>query len=142
MRYKSAPWPAPPTLAAVLALVLTLSLGACGGNDEHDAEQTVRDFVEATNARDGDRLCGELLTQEYLEQATGATGDKAEDACKQQLDLVTGLKLRLVSIGRVTVDGDRAKVRAVIATGGQRTPRVFELAKEDGRWKLVGGSSG
>jgi hypothetical protein len=132
----------PAHVAAVTALVLVLTLGACGGNDGDDAEQAVRDFVEATNARDGDRLCGELLTQEYLEQATGATGDKAEEACKQQLDLVTGLKLKLVSVGRVEVDDDRAKVRAVIATGGQRAPRVFTLAKEDGRWKLVGGSSG
>ena len=125
-----------------LVLALSLALGACGGgDDEEDVPQVVRDFVEATNERDGDTLCGELLTQEYLEQATGATGDKAEDACKQQLDLVTGLKLELLSIGRVTVDGDEATVRATIAAGGQRSPRVFRLAQEDGDWKLVGGTS-
>ena len=123
-------------------LVLCVALGACGGGDDtEDVRQVVRDFVEATNERDGDTLCEELLTQEYLEQATGATGDQAEDACKQQLDLVTGLKLDLLSIGRVTVDGDEATVRATIATGGQRSPRVFRLAKEDGDWKLLGGTS-
>ena len=126
-----------------LVLALSLALGACGGGDDtEEVREVVRDFVEATNERDGDTLCGELLTQEYLEQATGATGDKAEDACKQQLDLVTGLKLELLSVGRVTVDGDEATVRATIATGGQRSPRVFRLAKEDGDWKLVGGSAG
>ena len=31
-------------------------------------------------------------------------------------------------------------MRATIVTGGQRTRRRFELAKEDGDWKLVGGS--
>ena len=124
-------------------LVLLLLLGACGGGDDSaEVKQAVRDFVTATNARDGDELCDHLVTQDYLEKATGATGDKAKDACKQQLDLITGLKLHLVSVGEPKVDGDRAKVRAVIATGGQRTPRVFELAMEDGRWKLVGGSSG
>jgi predicted lipid-binding transport protein (Tim44 family) len=115
---------------------------ACGGGDDDagGARQTIEDFVEATNARDGDQLCGELLTQEYLEKYTGATGDGAEDACKQQLDLIRGLKLRLVSIDRVEVDGDEAVVRATIAAGGQRMQRRFELAKEDGEWKLNSGS--
>jgi hypothetical protein len=125
-------------VACVLALLL--ALGACGGDDGGDPQQVVRDFVEATNARDGDELCGELLSQEYLEKYTGATGDGAEEACEKQLDVITGLKLRLVSIGEVEVDGDTATVRATIATGGQRMRRRFELGKEDGSWKLVGGS--
>jgi len=124
-----------------LVLVLALALSACGGDDDpNDVQQAIRDFVQATNDRDGERLCGDLLSQEYMEKATGATGDKAEDACKQQLDLIKGLKLRLVSVGAAKVDGDKAVVRATIATGGQRSSRRFQLAKEDGGWKLVGGS--
>ena len=126
---------------ACVALLLTLALSACGGGDDSgDAKQAVRDFVQATNDRDGDRLCGDLLSQEYMEKATGASGDKAKDACKQQLSLIKGLKLRLVAVGDAQVDGDRATVRATIATGGQRQSRSFQLAKEDGSWKLVGGS--
>ena len=123
-------------------LVLVAVLGACGGggDDADGARQAVRDFVQATNARDGDRLCGELLTQEYMEKATGATGAKAEDACKQQLDLIKGLKLRLVSVGSARVDGETATVGATIVSAGQRMRRRFELAKEDGSWKLAGGS--
>ena len=128
-------------LAHALVLALAVALSACGGGDDaEDARQVVRDFVEATNARDGDALCGELLSQEYLEKYTGATGDRAEEACRKQLDVLTGLRLRLVSIGRVAVDGDAAVVRATITTGGQRSRRRFELGKEDGDWKLVGGS--
>ena len=126
---------------ACLALLLTLALSACGGGDDaDDAKQTVRDFVQATNERDGDRLCGDLLSQEYMEKATGASGDKAQDACKQQLSLIKGLKLRLVAVGGAEVDGDRATVRATIVTGGQRQSRSFQLAKESGSWKLAGGS--
>ncbi len=126
---------------ACVALLLTLALSACGGgDDDDDAKQAVRDFVQATNDRDGDRLCGDLLSQEYMEKATGASGDQAQDACKQQLSLIKGLKLRLVAIGDAQVDGDRATVRATIVTGGQRQSRSFQLAKEDGSWKLVGGS--
>ena len=126
---------------ACVALLLTLALSACGGGDgDDDAKQAVRDFVQATNDRDGDRLCGDLLSQEYMEKATGASGDQAQDACKQQLSLIKGLKLRLVAVGDARVDGDRATVRATIVTGGQRQSRSFQLAKEDGSWKLVGGS--
>ena len=122
-------------------LVLLLLLAACGGGDDKDEiKQAVRDFVTATNARDGDRLCDDLLTQDYLEKATGATGDQAKDACKQQLGLITGLRLRLVEVGDPKVDGDRATVRATIATGSQQAPRSFKLQKEDGDWKLASGS--
>jgi ketosteroid isomerase-like protein len=122
-------------------LAACLLLGACGGGDDGaEVKDTVRDFVKATNARDGDRLCNDLVTQDYLEKATGATGDQAGEACKQQLDLITGLKLRLISIGEPKVDGDSATVRATIAIGSQRTPRRFVLHKEDGNWKLASGS--
>ncbi len=126
---------------ACVALLLTVALSACGGGaDGDDAKQAVRDFVQATNDRDGDRLCGHLLAQDYMEKATGASGDQAQDACKQQLSLIKGLKLRLVAVGDARVDGDSATVRATIVTGGQRQSRSFQLAKEDGSWKLVGGS--
>jgi ketosteroid isomerase-like protein len=122
-------------------LVLVVLLGACGGGDDGaEVRQTIRDFVKATNARDGDRLCDDLVTQDYLEKATGATGDKASDACKQQLGLITGLKLRLLDLRDPKVEGDSATVRATIAIGSQRTPRRFELRKEDGDWKLASGS--
>ena len=60
----------------------------------------MRDFVEATNERDGETLCGELLTQEYVKKSTLATGDTAEEACRRQLEATTGLQLKLISSGR------------------------------------------
>jgi hypothetical protein len=128
-------------LALLLLVLPAVALSACGGGDDSkDAQQAVRDFVEATNAHDGDRLCEDLLSQDYLEKYTGATGDRADDACKQQLSLITGLRLRLVSINDTKVGDDTATVRVTIAMRGERTPRVFRLVKQDGDWKLDSGS--
>jgi len=127
-------------------VLLALLLAACGGGADGDdeaaaARQTVRDFVEATNERDGDTLCGKLLTQEYKERVSGSVGDAAEQSCRRQLALTTGLTLDVVSIGRTTVDGERATVRAVLDTDGVRAPHLFQLEKEDGAWKLASGAS-
>ena len=131
-------------MARVLPLLL-LALAGCGGggDDEPDeVRQTVRDFVEATNQRDGETLCGELLTQEYLEKSTLASGDQAGEACREQLEKTVGLELKLISIGRTEVDGDEASVRVVIDTDGVQAPRLFRLEREDDRWKLADGTEG
>jgi len=129
-------------LRLLLCGLCALGVAACGGDDEADVQQAVRDFVEATNERDGDTLCGELLTQEFKERATGATGDRVDELCKQQLELTKGFELKLVKIGRTTVEGDRATVRTTLDTDGVQAPRVFSLEKEDGDWRLAAGSSG
>jgi hypothetical protein len=129
-------------LPLVLASVAVPVLAACGGDDRKDIEQTVRDFVRATDQRDADAFCDELVTQEFLEQTTGAVGDGAKEACRQQLTAVTGLRLKLVRIGRTEIDGDRAVVRAVLEAQGRRQDRLLRLKREDGDWKLAGGRGG
>jgi hypothetical protein len=123
-------------------LLAVLGLVACGGNDKKDAEQTVRDFITATNKRDADKLCDDLFSKAFIEQATGASGDKAKSSCKQQFKQLRGVKLRLVRISKTKVSGDKATVSAVIETQEQPQPRVFQLTKEDGRWRLAGGAGG
>jgi hypothetical protein len=129
-------------VARVLPFLL-LALAGCGGggnDDPGEVRQTVRDFVEATNQRDGETLCGELLTREYIEKSTLATGDQAGEACREQLDRTVDLRLRLISVGRTEVDGDEATVRVVLDTDGVQAPRLLRLEREDGRWKLADGT--
>ena len=116
---------------------------ACGDDDDpSEVVRTVREFVTASNERDADALCHELMTQELVEQTTGATGDGARDACKEQLAVLRRPRLRLEHVGRVRIDGERASVATTLETGGQAQPRVFNLEKEDGDWRLAGAPAG
>jgi siroheme synthase len=124
---------------AIICLLAVLA--GCGGDNKKDAEQTVRDFVTALRERDADTFCDDLVTEEFLEQFSGATGDKAKDSCKRELRSLTGLeRIRLVKVERTKVDGDKASVTALIDRQGQRFKQVYRLKKEDGDWKLAGGA--
>jgi hypothetical protein len=128
-------------VARYAALVCLLALlAACGGDDdEEEAEQTVRDFVTALREQDADTFCDDLVTEEFLGQFSGATGDRARESCKRELNSVTGLQdVRLVKVESTRVDGDEAAVTAVIERQGQRQRQVYRLQKEDGDWKLSG----
>jgi ketosteroid isomerase-like protein len=125
-----------------LAALWALGLSACGGNDKDEVDTTVRDFVTATNARDANKFCDHLASQQFLEQSTGAKGGKARDACHQQMKSLKSLKLKLQKISSTKVDGDNARVRTVLLVQGQTQDQVFRLRKEGGDWKLAGGAGG
>ena len=126
-----------------VVLLAAMGLAACGGgNDKEEAEQTVRDFVKASNARDANKLCDDLLSKDFIEQTTGATGDQARKTCKQQLKLLRPAKRRLVKIVSTKVDGDKASVRTILETQNQPQPQTFKLTKVDGDWRLAGGTGG
>ena len=122
---------------ALICLLVAVS-GCGGGDDKEEAEQTVRDFVQATRERDADRFCDELVTQEFLEQTIGATGDKAKESCKREFRNLRGLRVTLARIVKTEVDGDSATVTAVLDRQGQTIKEKLRLKKEDGDWKLAG----
>ena len=121
--------------------LLVLLVAGCGGggDDRQQAEQTVRDFVKAVNTRDADTYCDDLITKQFREKSTFATGDKASESCKREMRAITGLHIRLVRIVKTEVDGDRATVTAVLGRSGQELKQQLQLQKQDGDWKLSGG---
>jgi len=123
--------------AALTCLVALLA--ACGGDDQKDAEQTVRDFVTAVNERDADAYCDDLITEEFREKSTFATGDRATESCKRQLKAIKGLHIELVRIVSTEVDGDKATVVAVLRRPGGQIRQRLQLEKDGGDWKLSGG---
>ena len=116
-----------------------MALPGCGGDDKKDAEQTVRDFVQALNTRDADRYCDDLVTKEFLEKTTLSTGDedKARESCKREFKNLT-VRVNLTKIEGTKVDGDKATVTAVLTRQGQRIKQRLLLEKEDGDWRLAG----
>lgn len=124
-------------LGLAASALTILALGACGGgSDKENAEKTVRDIASATSDSDGEKFCG-LVTDEFLEQTTGAKGDKAKDACKKQIDSLKDADLKVNKITKTEVNGDNATVTAELESSGQKRPQVFKLKKEDGDYKLA-----
>ena len=132
----------PRALVIVLLASAALVISACGGNDEGDVKKTVREFIDATRKRDADAWCGKLVTRDFLEQATGATGDKAESACRRQIKTARAPDVRVTKLGKPSIDGDKATVVTTLEEQGQPRPQVFRLKKEGGDWRLTSGGVG
>ena len=125
--------PGCPPVARYVALICMLALLAgCGGDDNKDAEQTVRDFVTALRERDADTFCEDLVTDEFLGQFSGATGDKARESCKRAQGADRPGEGQAREGPSTKVDGEEAAVTAVIERQGQRLTQVYRLKKEDG----------
>jgi len=116
--------------------------GGDGGDDKQKAEQTVRDFVKAVNTHDADTYCDELITKEFREKTTFATGDRASESCKREFLAIRGLHLRLERIVQTKIDGDRATVTVRIGRLGSVTKQEIRLEKDGGDWKIAGGAGG
>jgi hypothetical protein len=121
-------------------LIVAIALAGCGGGDEgtDDAERVVREFAKAVSASDGKTFCEELVTREYLEQTTGATGDNAVSQCEQQINALKQGSFKIARIDKTEIDGDKATVTTQVETQGRKVPQVFRLEKQDGEFRLTG----
>jgi hypothetical protein len=131
-----------PRPAIALLWCALVAAAGCGGSDREDIGSTLREFVAALNTRDADKFCDELVTQDFLEKQTFAKGDRARDDCKRQLRQIRGLRVKLVRIASLKVDGDRARVRTVLSVRGQEQDQLYRLRKEGGDWRIASGSGG
>jgi hypothetical protein len=116
-----------------------MALGGCGSDDKKDAQDAFREFVAATNRHDARKLCDDLLTKQFIEQTTGATGGNARDSCKQQYRFLRPVKLGLSAIKDTKIHGDNATLAVTLRVQDETQDRVVRLRKEHGRWRLAGG---
>jgi hypothetical protein len=125
-----------PSTALLTALFCAIVVGACGGNDKGDAEQTVKDFVKAVDQQDGKRFCEQLVSDSFLEGSFGGKGSDAKKQCRAQLKALRNVNLKLVGIKKTKIDGDKANVTVELDTGGRKATQVLPLVKQDGDWRV------
>jgi ketosteroid isomerase-like protein len=126
-------------LAALLIVAATAAAGCGGGDDKSDVEQVIRDWISAGNERDGDRYCGDLVTDEFVEGLSLAKGDQAREECRDLLEnTLKGLTVKVDEVRRIKIDGDKAT--AVVRTEARGRPafdQTFHLVKEGGDFRIT-----
>ena len=120
-------------LLIVAALVFFTPLGEVVGLRQSD-EDKIRETITEFGQKIGDPEVCDLVTQNFLDEATGLTGTESVDACRtdiaeQAQDPVD------IEIKEIDINGERATVEAE-AEGDSAT---FELEKQDdGQWLIDG----
>jgi hypothetical protein len=120
--------------AAVLAALALLS--GCGSepSDEEQVRSTLSAFGKATADKDYERMCEELLAPALVEQVK-RIGLPCEIALEQGLGEVRSPRL---AVGRVTVDGERARAEVRTSAEGQPPSRdTVQLTKIEGSWRIA-----
>jgi hypothetical protein len=121
----------------VLAAILAVAIGGCGGDDSGDghtltAQGTAQAYVDAQNAGDFARVCS--LLGDPLRQQLG--GNNCVNFLKEQTSGAPRHAYRLDTVG---AGGDEAT--AYIVTQGENGKPVklsLFLERRDGEWKIVG----
>ena len=130
-----------PTLRTLLsgALCAAALAAGCGGDDERDVRETLRQYVAALQQRDYQTLCDDVLSEKLVENLRQITTSPCETALKAVLDDVERPSIEIRS---VKIDGDTASaVARTDAANEEPSEDTIRLAKEDGRWKVFDLSS-
>lgn len=117
--------------AAVLALA---GCGSGGPTDEQLVARTVTAFGRATAAKDYRALCQEILAPSLIEEVT-AIGLPCEQALERGLG---GVRSPRLTLGAVTVEGDKATAEVRTAAANQAPSRdTLQLQKVRGAWRVA-----
>jgi hypothetical protein len=117
--------------AAVLALA---GCGSGGPTDEQLVARAVTAFGRATAAKDYRTLCDRILAPSLIEQVT-SIGLPCEKALERGLG---GVRSPRLTLGAVTVDGDKATAEVRTAAANQAPSRdTLRLEKVAGAWRVA-----
>jgi hypothetical protein len=123
-----------PLLLVALAATLAGCGGASGPTDEQLVARTVSSFGRATAAKDYRTLCDRILAPSLVAKVV-AIGLPCEEALDKSLGRVRDPRL---TIGKVTVTGDRATAEIRTSASGQAPSRdVLELERVRGTWRIA-----
>jgi len=126
---------------------------ATGPDEERDASRTVREYVDAIDARDGARVCdvlapGAIQNFQLPRQRGGcAAALSASIGYRDPRGFPVFAEARLDSIGDVTVGAGEARVTATVVTqfADRDQPSIEDdvvyLVEFDGQWRIAKPSS-
>ncbi len=123
-------------LPLILALVVSLALGACGGDEDGGDEGEITEVIEQAETTDDRANCTELMTQNFVEQREFESGEQAVRNC----ELAEGEgedPADSVEVSNISVEGDAATAD-VSYDGGDLdgSTATLSLLKESGQWKI------
>jgi hypothetical protein len=117
----------------VAAVVLALALAGCG-QSAHDAVQSkVQQFLEATAGHDYRTLCTQVLGPALLARLKAGG-----IPCEQAMSIALGrVHAPILSVGRITVDGDHAQAITLSGAAGQRGAfETIDLVNTSNGWRI------
>ena len=117
------------------ALACALILAACGTgpSEEEQVRDTVTELGRATAAKDFQALCDRILAPSLVDELR-EVGLPCEVALQQALGDVREPRL---TIGQITIDGDRARAEVRTSAAGQRPSQdVVELVRVEDDWRI------
>jgi hypothetical protein len=112
------------------------AVSGCGGgpSDTEQVHSAVEAFGRASAAKDYQRICDELLAPKLVSDVE-AQGLPCEVALKQGLGEVQAPQL---TIGAITVEGDRATAAVQSTAAGQAPSRdTLELVRVNESWRIA-----
>jgi Prokaryotic lipoprotein-attachment site len=121
----------------VILVAVAAALAGCGQSgpsDEDLVARTVSAFGRATAAKDYTRLCDELLAPSLV-----AKVEQVGLPCRKALrKALGGVRDPHLTIGRVTVNGDRASAEIRTSASGQAPSKdTLELERVNGDWRIA-----
>lgn len=121
-------------LAGALACALLAGCGESEPPPEQQVRQTLTDFGRATSAKDYQALCDRIFAPQLVDELK-QVGLPCEVAMQQSLDDVEDPTL---TIGRITVDGQRASAEVRSTAKGQTPSQdTVQLVEVDGAWRIA-----
>ena len=125
----------PPATALLAALCIAApGCGDSGPSDEAQIRSTLGEFQRATAEGDVAALCDRILAPDLVETVE-SIGLSCETAIGRAFGDVEDPRL---SIGEVSVDGDRATAQVRSSARGQEPSEdAVELVRLDGAWRVA-----
>lgn len=122
------------SVLALACLLAAVWLIACGGGDDSSDEDQINDAAERAFTGTDPSICGEIATDNFVDQFFGGSIDKCKKDAEDDSDNPDSIE-----VSELEIDGDTANA-TVTPVGGPSdgTGLAFVLVKEDGDWKFDG----